>query len=50
MIYVLVSSAFINLENSILNFKGKLKLIGNKKKKMTLKQKNGLSIFISHAL
>ena len=39
-----IFSAFINWENSIPNFKRKLKPIGNKKKKMTLKQRNGMSV------
>ena len=39
---ILNSSAFINLENSIPNFKKKLKRIGNKRKKMTLKLRNGM--------
>ena len=41
LIYDFFSSAFINLENSIRNFKRKLKQTGNKRKKMTPKQKNG---------
>ena len=48
LIYDFFSSAFINLENSIQNFKRKLKLTGNKKKKMTPKQKNGSLVLFSH--
>ena len=41
---MVISSAFINWESSILSSKRKLKLIGNRKKKMTPKQRNGKSV------